>query len=50
MLNKARAMYDVKNLTRLKTLGERAPDAFKGFMAFDEAALKDGGIPVNTKN
>jgi AhpD family alkylhydroperoxidase len=34
---------------KLKTLGELAPDAFKAFMAFDEAALKDGAIPVKYK-
>ena len=38
-------MYDMKNLTKLKTLGELAPEAFKGFVAFDEAAFKDGAIP-----
>jgi AhpD family alkylhydroperoxidase len=42
-------MYDMKNLTKLKTIGELAPDAFKAFMAFDEAALKDGAIPVKYK-
>jgi AhpD family alkylhydroperoxidase len=42
-------MYDMKNLTKLKTLGELAPDAFKAFIAFDEAALKDGVIPVKYK-
>jgi hypothetical protein len=31
-------MYDMKNLTKLKKLGELAPEAFKGFVAFDEAA------------
>ena len=30
-------MYDMKNLTKLKKLGELAPEAFKGFVAFDEA-------------
>jgi AhpD family alkylhydroperoxidase len=39
------AMYDMKNLTKLKKLGELVPEAFKGFVAFDEAALKDGAIP-----
>jgi len=37
-------MYDMKNLTKLKKLGELAPDAFKGFVAFDEAAFKEGAI------
>jgi AhpD family alkylhydroperoxidase len=30
-------------------MGELAPEAFKAFMAFDEAALKDGAIPVKYK-
>jgi AhpD family alkylhydroperoxidase len=42
-------MYDMKHLTKLKKLGELAPDAFKGFMAFDEAAFKDGAIPLKYK-
>jgi AhpD family alkylhydroperoxidase len=43
------AMYDMKNLTKMKKLGELAPDAFKGFVAFDEAAFKDGTIPLKYK-
>src|SRR6476659_5269739 len=43
------AMYDMKNLTKFKKLGELAPEAFKGFMAFDEAAFKDGAIPLKYK-
>jgi AhpD family alkylhydroperoxidase len=42
-------MYDMKNLAKLKTLGNLAPDAFKAFMAFDEAALKEGAIPAKYK-
>ena len=42
-------MYDMKNLTKLKKLGELAPEAFKGFMAFDAAALKEGAIPAKYK-
>ena len=42
-------MYDMKNLTKLKKLGELAPDAFQGFMAFDAAAFKDGSIPLKYK-
>src|SRR5262252_5871379 len=42
-------MYDMKNLTKMKTLGELAPDAFKAFLAFDQAALKDGAIPAKYK-
>src|SRR5229473_3505766 len=43
------AMYDMKNLTKMKKLGELAPEAFKAFVAFDEAAFKDGVIPLKYK-
>ncbi len=42
-------MYDMKNLAKMKKLGELAPDAFKGFMAFDEATFKSGVIPLKYK-
>jgi AhpD family alkylhydroperoxidase len=42
-------MYDMKNMTKLKKLGELAPEAFKGFMAFDEAVFKGGAIPLKYK-
>ena len=42
-------MYDMKNLARLKKLGELAPEAFHGFVAFDEAAFKEGAIPLKYK-
>jgi len=42
-------MYDMKNLTKFKKLGELAPEAFKGFVAFDTAAFKDGVIPLKYK-
>ena len=42
-------MYDMKNLTKIKRLGELAPEAFKGFVAFDEAAFKGGAIPLKYK-
>ena len=42
-------MYDMKNLTKLKKLGELAPEAWKGFVAFDEAAFKGGVIPLKYK-
>lgn len=42
-------MYDMKNLTKLKKLGELAPEAFEGFMAFDKAAFKEGAIPLKYK-
>src|SRR3954468_1876750 len=42
-------MYDMKNLAKFKTLGELAPEAFKAFVAFDQAALKEGAIPIKYK-
>jgi AhpD family alkylhydroperoxidase len=42
-------MYDMKNLTKLKKLGELTPEAFKAFVAFDTAAFKDGAIPIKYK-
>jgi AhpD family alkylhydroperoxidase len=42
-------MYDLKNLTKMKTLGELAPEAFKGFVAFDNAAFEGGVIPPKYK-
>jgi AhpD family alkylhydroperoxidase len=48
-LSKEVAMYDMKNITKLGKLGELAPEAFKGFVAFDEAAFKEGAIPLKYK-
>ena len=42
-------MYDLKNLAKFKTLGDLAPEAFKAFVAFDEAAVKYGVIPLKYK-
>ena len=42
-------MYDMKNLSKFKKLGELAPEAFKAFVAFDEAAVKFGVIPLKYK-
>ena len=42
-------MYDMKNLTKVKKLGELAPEAFQGFAAFDEAAFQGGAIPLKFK-
>jgi AhpD family alkylhydroperoxidase len=43
-------MYDMTNLSRLETLGELAPEAFKAFRAFDAAAVGEGGaIPLKYK-
>jgi len=42
-------MYDMKNLAKFEKLGDLAPEAFKAFVAFDAAALRDGAIPVKYK-
>ena len=42
-------MYDMKNLAKFKKVGELAPEAFKAFVAFDQAAFKGGVIPLKYK-
>jgi AhpD family alkylhydroperoxidase len=42
-------MYDMKNLNKFKYLAELAPEAFKAFLAFDEAVVKHGVIPLKYK-
>ena len=42
-------MYDMKNLAKLETLRGLAPDGFKSFIAFDEAAFKGAAIPLKYK-
>lgn len=42
-------MYDRKNLRKLRTLESHAPDAIKAFLAFDQAAMAAGAIPVKYK-
>lgn len=42
-------MYDLKNLSKLKSLDENAPDVMKAFWAFDKAAMADGAIPTKYK-
>ena len=42
-------MFDMKNLTKLEKLGELAPEAWKGFVAFDKAAFGEGAIPLEYK-
>jgi len=37
-------MYDMKNLAKLKSLDQDAPDAAKAFWAFDKAAMAPGTI------
>ena len=41
-------MYDMSNLTKLKLLDEKSPEAMKAFWAFDKAAFAPGAIdPLN---
>src|SRR4051794_37362243 len=42
-------MYDMKNIAKLKRFADLAPDAFKKFVAFDEAAYQDGAISSKYK-
>lgn len=42
-------MFDMKNLSRLKTLDNNAPDAMKAFWAFDKAAFTEGAISAQHK-
>ena len=42
-------MYDMKNLTKFEKLGQLAPEAFKRFVAFDQAAINEGVIPLKYK-
>jgi AhpD family alkylhydroperoxidase len=42
-------MYDMKNLSKMQRLGELAPEAFKAFVAFDEAVVKHGVVPLKYK-
>ncbi|HLZ35486.1 MAG TPA: carboxymuconolactone decarboxylase family protein [Nitrospira sp.] len=43
------AMYDMKNLAKLKNLEAHAPEAMKAFWAFDKAAWAAGAIPKKYK-
>ena len=42
-------MYDMKNLSKFPRLGELAPEAFKAFVAFDEAVVRGGVVPLKYK-
>lgn len=42
-------MYDMQNMTKLKKIGELAPEAFQAFVAFDKAAFAEGAIPLKYK-
>ncbi|ANN78433.1 carboxymuconolactone decarboxylase family protein [Bordetella flabilis] len=42
-------MYDMKNLGNLKQLDEFAPEAMKGFWAFDRATFAEGALTARQK-
>ena len=42
-------MYDKKLMHKLGNFANLAPEAWKGFVAFDQAALADGKVPAKTK-
>ena len=42
-------MYDMQTLKQFSRLGELAPEAFKAFVAFDQAAVKPGAISAKHK-
>jgi len=42
-------MYDMKNLAKFKKMSELAPEAFKAFVAFDEAVVQHGDVPLKYK-
>jgi AhpD family alkylhydroperoxidase len=42
-------MYDKKNLSKFSRLGELAPESFKAFVAFDQAVMKHGVVPLKYK-
>src|SRR5581483_2377698 len=41
--------YGKETSKNLRKLRQMAPDAFKGFLDFDQAVFKDGAIPSKTK-
>jgi AhpD family alkylhydroperoxidase len=42
-------MYDLKNLSKFGRIGELAPEPFKAFVAFDNAVVAGGVIPLKYK-
>jgi len=42
-------MFDMKNLSQLRTLDDNAPDAMKAFWAFDKAVFEPGAIDAQHK-
>ncbi|WP_232821118.1 carboxymuconolactone decarboxylase family protein [Dyella sp. C11] len=43
------SMYDMANMRKLKSLGAKAPETWKSYLAFDEAARADGVVPKKYK-
>src|SRR5262245_46898014 len=46
---KKEAMYNKKNLTKLKVMNDLAPELMKAFWAFDKASVAEGAISVKHK-
>ncbi len=42
-------MYDMRNLAKFETMKTLAPEAFKAFVAFDEAVVRHGVVPLRYK-
>ena len=42
-------MYDMKHLSKMKKMGELAPEAFKAFVAFDQTVVAGGVVPLKYK-
>ncbi len=42
-------MFDMKHLSRLKKLDANAPEAMKGFWAFDKAVFAEGALSAQQK-
>ena len=42
-------MYDMPKLAKLEDMKRLAPEAFKAFVAFDEAVVRGGVIPLKYK-
>jgi hypothetical protein len=47
---KEKSMYDMKNLAKFGRIGELAPEAFKAFVAFDEAVVRGGVCRSSTRS
>ncbi len=42
-------MFDMNNLKKVSSFKKTAPEAMAGFIALDQAAMKDGAIPKKYK-